>query len=209
MSLRPNNPTIRILAPQPRKPHKVLDNRHGTQQRSANTENGVGRQLVARQAIPHAKVQPNGHEDAIDEDERPEVDDGLLALAERVVERRRLAEVGVVVSDLRVWVDGVGIGGYGAAGGGAGDGGGSGAAWLALVVVAGAVDLDAGDLERVGLPGGAVGGRGSLGLGHGDGFWPQRLCGRLLGGHYVVCGSVRAWSGVLWCCGALVERGVV
>jgi hypothetical protein len=110
VSLGANDPAVGVLAPQTRKAYKVLDNGHGSEQRGTNTEDGVCGQLVARQAIPHAKVHSDGHEDAVDEDEEPEPEDGLLARAQRVVERRGLPEVGVIVRDLRVGVDGVRVG---------------------------------------------------------------------------------------------------
>lgn len=107
VSLGSNDPAVRILPPQAGESHKVLDNRDSPQQRSANTEDGVGGQLVSCQAVPHAKVHANGHEDAVDEDEQPEPENGLPARLQRVIERRRPSKVGVVVRDLRVRVDGV------------------------------------------------------------------------------------------------------
>lgn len=136
---------------------EVLDNRHGSEQGGADTEDGVGGQLVARQAIPHAKVEADGHEDAVEDDEGPEPEDGLLARAQRVVERRRAGEVRVFVRDLRVGKLGVGIGRRGAAwlcawGEVGVVAGGRRAARLSFIV-AHAVDLYAGYGQRVGLAG--------------------------------------------------------
>jgi hypothetical protein len=146
VSLRSNDPAVGVLAPQADEADKVLDNGDGSEQRGTDTEDGVRGELVARQAIPHAKVHSNGHEDAVDEDERPEPSDGLPARAQRVLERRRLPEVGVIVRDLCVRVYGVRVGRYCAAWLGAECRRGLGS-WLALVVVARAVDLEPGDLE--------------------------------------------------------------
>lgn len=134
---------------------EVFDNRHGSKQSGTDTEDGVGRQLVARQAIPHAKVEADGHEDAVEDDEGPEPEDGLLAGAQRVLERRRAGEVGVIVGDLGVGKLGVGIWRRDAAWLCAGvEAGrvvdGRGAARLSFVV-AGAVDVHAGYGQRVGL----------------------------------------------------------
>ena len=182
MSLRANNPAVGVLAPQSCKANEVLDNGNGSEQRRADAEDGIGGQLVSGEAVPHAKVHANGHEDAVDEDEEPEPENGLLAHAQRVLERRRPAEVGVVVRDLGVGVYGVRVGRCGARGICAGSGSLCCAARVALVVVARPVDVDARDLQRVGLAG-AVCRRGARGLRHGQRFWPQRLCRRLLGGH--------------------------
>jgi hypothetical protein len=162
--LRSNDPAVGVLAPQADEADKVLDNGDGPEQRSADTEDGVCGELVARQAIPHAKVHANGHEDAVDEDEQPEPEDGLPARAQRVLERRGLPEVGVIVCDLGMGIYGVRVGRGCPAGLGAERGCGRGAR-LALVVVARAVDLDARHLKRAGTSG-RVCSRGSLGLCH-------------------------------------------
>lgn len=82
--------------------NEILDNGHGTQQRSADTERGIGRQLVSSETVPHAKVQPNRHEDAVQDDERPEPENGLLARPQRVLQRRRPSEIRIIVRDLGV-----------------------------------------------------------------------------------------------------------
>jgi len=105
--LRSNNSAVRVLLPQAIESNEILDNGDGAEQRSANTEDGVGRQLVARQAIPHAKVHANGHEDAVDEDEGPEPEDGLSPCSQRVFERWRFSEVWIIEYDLGVGIDGV------------------------------------------------------------------------------------------------------
>lgn len=183
MPLRTNDSAIRILLPQPVEAHKVLDDRNSTQQRRADTEDGIGRQLVARKTVPHAKVHADGHEDAVDEDERPKPDDGISARSQRVLERRRFAEVRVVVRDLSVWVDCMWVWRYCAADVCAGDGGCCCASWLAFVVVnTRSVDLHDGHGEGVGIAS-CVCGCGSFRFGYGLRDWPQRLCRRLLGGH--------------------------
>lgn len=152
--LRSNDPAVGVLPPQADKAHKVLDNGDCAEQRSANTEDGVCRQLVAGQAVPHAKVHANGHEDAVDEDERPEPDDGLFPCTKGVFERWRLAEVCILVRDLRVRVDRVRVRRCCAADVRAGSRGRHGCcATASLVVVARPVDVDARDLQRVRLAG--------------------------------------------------------
>lgn len=102
-----NDSAVRLLLPQSVEADEVLDNGDCSKQRSANAEDGVGRQLVARQAIPHAKVKADGHEDTVEDDEGPEPEDGLLSRTQRVLERWRPSEVGVVVCDLCVRVPSV------------------------------------------------------------------------------------------------------
>ena len=82
--------------------NEILDNGHGTQQRSADTERGIGGKLVSSKTVPHAKVQPNRHEDAVQDDECPEPENGLLARPQRVLQRRRPSEIRVIVRDLGV-----------------------------------------------------------------------------------------------------------
>jgi hypothetical protein len=164
ISLRSNDPAVGVLAPQADEADKVLDDGDGSEQRGTDTEDGIGGELVARQAIPHAKVHSNGHEDAVDEDEGPEPGDGLPARAQRVLERRGLPEVGVIVRDLCVRIYGVRVGRNCAAWLGAECGRGLGP-WLSLVVVARAVDLESGHPEGVGIPG-AVCSRWPFGLCH-------------------------------------------
>ena len=152
-ALRTNDPAVGVLPPQPPEADEVLDDTDGTQQRGADTEHGIRTQLVAREAVPHAKVETNRHAHAVEEDERPEPEDALLARPQAVIERRRVCKVGVIVRDLgmREQCGGVrggrprGVSAEVAVGGcGAGGSGGGGAASL----VAGAVcDGDAGDLE--------------------------------------------------------------
>lgn len=74
-SLCANDSAVGVLLPQAMEANKVLNNRDGSQQGGADTEDGICRQLVSCQAVPHAKVQANGHEDAVDNDERPEPKD--------------------------------------------------------------------------------------------------------------------------------------
>lgn len=161
------------------KANEVFDDRDGPEQGGTDTEDGICRQLVSGQAIPHAKVEANGHEDAVENNKRPEPEDGLLADSQRVFQRRRAAEIGVIVGDLGVWIDVVWVWRRCSAGIGTGiqarsiDG--RGAARLALIV-AGTVDGDAGDLERAGrrrVVLRCVCWR----------RWPQWLCRGLLGGH--------------------------
>ena len=94
--------------------NKVLDDTNGSEQGGADTEDSVGAQLIARQAIPHAKVEPNGHAHTVEEDEKPEEENGLLARLQRVIEWRRVCEVGVIVCDLGVWEEGRRVGRGGA-----------------------------------------------------------------------------------------------
>lgn len=182
--LRSNDPAVGVLLPQSVEAHKVLDNGDGAQQRSADTEDGIGRQLVSRQAVPHAKVHANGHENAVDEDEEPEPEDGLLAGAQRVAQRWRAAEVGVIVCDLGVWVDCVRVGRGCATVCCAGDGGGCRASRVSLVVVAGAVDLNIWHLQCVCLARAVCSGW-TFGRCCGVHIcvWPQWLCRGLRGGH--------------------------
>jgi hypothetical protein len=83
--LGPNDPAARVLPPKAAESDEVLNNRNGSQQRCTDTEDGVCRELVARQAIPHAKVKANGHAHAVEEDQGPEPEDGLLPRSQRVV----------------------------------------------------------------------------------------------------------------------------
>jgi hypothetical protein len=106
-TLRTDYSALGILLPEAVETDKVLDNRDRTQQRSANTERSVGGELISCQAIPHAKVKSNGHKDAVENDERPEPENRLLSRAQRVLQRRRSSEVGVIVCDLCVGISGV------------------------------------------------------------------------------------------------------
>lgn len=99
-SFRTDDPALGILLPETMETNEVFDDRDGTQQRSTNTERSVGRQLISSKTIPHAKIQSNGHEDAVQYDQGPEPEDGLLPCAQRVFQRRRSSEVGVVICDL-------------------------------------------------------------------------------------------------------------
>lgn len=100
--LRANDPTARSLLPQPVEADEVLDDRDGSQQGSTNGEDGIGGQLVASEAVPHAKVEADGHEDAVDYDKTPEPEDGLLADPQAIVQGRWSRELGVRVGDLGV-----------------------------------------------------------------------------------------------------------
>jgi hypothetical protein len=102
MPLRSYHTAIRVLPPQSHESNDVLDNRDGSEQSRADTEDGVGRKLIARQAVPHSKVQANGHAHAVEYDQQPEPKDGLLPGAQRVVQRRRLVEVDVGEDNLCV-----------------------------------------------------------------------------------------------------------
>lgn len=144
-SLGANDAAVGLFLPQPVEAYKVLDNRHGSKQRCANAEHGVGRQLVARQTIPHAKVKADGHKDTINHDEEPKPKDCLLARSQRVAQRWRAEEIGVFVSYLRVRVlrEQAGRGSSARAGAG-GNERGRGAAWLSLLIVLdGPIDVDA------------------------------------------------------------------
>lgn len=106
-SLGSNNAAARALFPQPVKADEILDNGHGSKQSGADTEDCIGGQLIASEAVPHAKVEANGHEDAVDNNQRPEPGNGLFPWLERVVEGRRPGEVWVVVGDLGVGKEGL------------------------------------------------------------------------------------------------------
>jgi hypothetical protein len=182
ISFGTNDPAIAFLPPQPYKSNEILDNRHGPQQRSTDTEDGIGTQLVPPQTVPQAEIHANRHEDAVGEDERPEPEDGFAPYLQRVVERRRAREVGVIVCDLRVWVGNLRDGGVcstcGRARGALCDTSG-----LSLIVVTCAVDDYAGDLQRVGIACCVCCGR-AVGFGEGDGAgWPQSLRRGLLCRH--------------------------
>jgi hypothetical protein len=101
-SLRANDPAARVLPPKPPEADKVLDDTDCAEQRCADTEDGVCAQLVSREAIPHAKVEADGHAHAVKEDQKPEPEDALRARPQSVVERRRRRKVGVFEHDLRV-----------------------------------------------------------------------------------------------------------
>jgi hypothetical protein len=103
-SLGSDDPTAGSLLPQSEESDEVFDNRHGPEQRSTYTEDGIGRELVPCQAIPQAKIQRNWHADAVEDNECPEEKEGLLPGAKRVVQWRRPREVGVFEDDLCVRV---------------------------------------------------------------------------------------------------------
>jgi hypothetical protein len=165
---------------------EVFHNRHSTQQCCADTEDSVCRQLISRQAIPHAKVQADGHANAVEEDQGPEPKDGLLPRAQRVFERRRAPEVGVIVRDLSMWVDGMRVGRWSSTRirasiqGCRGATNGCCAARLSFIVVAGAIDLNSGHVKGIRLR------CRRACVCFSRCYGPQRLCGSLLGRHCAV-----------------------
>lgn len=78
-SLSSDDAAAGILLPQSVEADEILNNRHGSQQGGADTEDGIGGQLVASEAVPHAKVEANGHADAVENNEGPEPENSLLA----------------------------------------------------------------------------------------------------------------------------------
>ena len=102
-ALRADDPAVGVGPPEAPEADEVLDDANGSEQRGADTEDGVCTQLVPREAVPHAEVEADGHAHAVEEDERPEPEDTLLARSQAVVERRRMRKVGVIVGDLGVW----------------------------------------------------------------------------------------------------------
>lgn len=108
-SLSSNDAAAGILPPQSVETDEILNNRHGSQQGGADTEDSIGRQLVASETVPHAKVEANRHADAVENDEGPEPENGLLAGSQRVVEWWWTCKVGVIVCDLGVGEESVSV----------------------------------------------------------------------------------------------------
>jgi hypothetical protein len=79
----PNDATRTPLLPQSAKADKVFEDADPAECRGDDAEDGVGAQVGV---VPEAEVEDDGHGDGVDEDERPEDEDGELAGVESVVE---------------------------------------------------------------------------------------------------------------------------
>lgn len=92
---RAEHPTRAAFFPEPPEADEVFADADATEAASANAEDGVGRE---RGAVPEAKVEPDGHGDAVEADEAPEEGDGEFARVQCIVEGRgAVEETGVAV----------------------------------------------------------------------------------------------------------------